>query len=95
MNSNALRSSQKHVALDPMLRGCSKPLTWHPLPGLCRGLFDDALIDLHLDMLAAQQQPDGGWQTSWSAISPASELEARCVVTINTIKTLKAYDHLK
>jgi len=88
---------KKHVELDPDASGyVQKPLTWAPDPAsLCRALFDDPLIDLHLDMLAAQQQPDGGWQISWPAISPASELEARCVVTINTIKTLKAYDNLK
>ena len=88
---------KKHVELDPDASGyVQKPLTWAPEPAsLCRGLFDDPLIDRHLDMLASQQQPDGGWQISWPAISPASELEARCVVTINAIKTLKAYDHLK
>ena len=87
----------KHVALDPNAAGyVQKPLTWAPSPtSLCRSLFDDSLIDLHLDMLAAQQQPDGGWHISWPAISPASGLEARCIVTINTIKTLKAYDRLK
>jgi hypothetical protein len=88
---------KKHMALDPDASGyVQKPLTWAPTPAsLCRALFEDTLIDLHLDMLAAGQQPDGGWQISWPAISAASELEARGIVTINAIKTLKAYDYLK
>jgi hypothetical protein len=47
-----------------------------PPISLCRSLFDDPLIELHLDMLAAQQQSDGGWHISWPAISATSELEA-------------------
>jgi hypothetical protein len=88
---------KKHAALDPNASGyVQKPLTWAPSPAsLCRVLFDDPLIDLHLEMLAAQQQPDGGWPISWPAISPASELEARGVVTINAIKTLSAYEYIK
>ena len=57
---------KKQVALDPQASGyVQKPLTWAPTPGsLCRGLFEDSLIDLHLKTLAAQQQADGGWLTS-------------------------------
>lgn len=88
---------KKHIALDPQASGyVQKPLTWAPTPtSLCRPLFEDSLIALHLERLAAEQQPDGGWPISWPAISPASELEARGVVTIQAIKTLKAYDYLK
>ena len=88
---------KKQVALDPQASGyVQKPLIWAPTPGsLCRDLFEDSLIDLHLEMLAAQQQADGGWSISWPAISPASELEARSVVTIHALKTLKAYDYFR
>jgi hypothetical protein len=88
---------KKQVPLDPQASGyVKKPLAWAPTPAsLCRSLFDDSTIDLHLEMLAAEQQPDGGWPITWPAISPASELEARSVVTLHAIKTLKAYGHLK
>ncbi len=88
---------KKQVPLDPQASGyVKKPLAWAPTPvSLCRGLFDDSTLDLHLEMLAAEQQPDGGWPITWPAISPASELEARSVVTIHAIKTLKAYDYFK
>jgi hypothetical protein len=87
----------KQVALDPETSGyVQKPLAWAPNPtSLCRDLFDIPLINLHLQKLAAQQQPDGGWPISWPAISPASELEYRGIVTINAIKTLKAYGYIK
>lgn len=88
---------KKHAALDPNASGyVQKPLTWAPSPtSLCQSLFDEPLIDLHLDMLASQQQPDGGWPISWPAISAASELEARGVITVNAIKTLTAYGYIK
>ena len=88
---------KKHAALDPNASGyVQKPLTWAPSPtSLCRSLFDEPLIDLHLNMLVAQQQPDGGWPISWPAISAASELEARGIVTINALKTLTDYGYIK
>jgi hypothetical protein len=88
---------RKQVELDPQASGyVQKPLVWAPSPSsLCRSLFNDSLIDLHLEALAAEQQPDGGWPITWPAISPASELEARSFVTIETIKTLKAYGYFK
>jgi hypothetical protein len=88
---------KNQVALDPQAEGyVQKPLIWAPTPAsLCRSLFDDALIGIHLDMLAAEQESDGGWPITWPAISPSSLLEARSVVTIHAIKTLKTYNYLK
>lgn len=85
----------KQVAMDPNATGyVQKPLVWAPEPSsLCRSLFDDAVIQAHLDALAAEQQADGGWPITWPAISTASELEARGIVTINALKTLKAYGY--
>ena len=34
-----------------------------------RALFDDADFDAHLDRLARDQQPDGGWPINWPAVS--------------------------
>lgn len=87
---------KKQTALDPHTPGYTfKPLTWAPTPdSLCRGLFEDSHIDVHLQALAAGQQEDGGWPISWPAVSPACELEYRGVVTIGALKTLKAYGYL-
>jgi hypothetical protein len=87
---------KKQVALDPLAEGyVHKPLDWAPSPtSLCSGLFDASLMAPHLEALAAKQQPDGGWPISWPAISPASLLEYRGVVTIKALKTLEAYDYL-
>ncbi len=87
---------KKQVALDPQASGyVKKPLAWAPTPAsLCQSLFDDSLINIHLEMLASEQQADGGWPITWPAISPSSELEARAIVTIHAIKTLKAYKYL-
>ena len=86
----------EHTALDPHAEGyVQKPLTWAPEPSsLCRPLFDHQTIAAHLDVLAAAQQSDGGWLINWPAVSPGTELEYRAVVTINALKTLKAYQGL-
>ena len=87
---------KKLTTFDPHASGYTfKPLTWAPVPdSLCRGLFENSQIDSHLKALAAQQQADGGWPITWSAVSPACELENRGVVSISALKTLKAYGYL-
>jgi hypothetical protein len=87
----------QHVTFDPHADGyVFSPLAYAPSPhSLCRRLFDDATIEMHLDALAHKQQDDGGWPLSWPAVSPACELEYRGVVTINALKTLKAYGYLR
>ncbi len=62
------------VALDPDAAGyVHMPLEWAPTPqSLCRKLFSDAVIERHLDALAAKQQADGGWPISWDPLAPAS-----------------------
>lgn len=47
-----------------------------------------------LEALAKKEQMDGGWPISWPAVSPGSELEYRGVVTLNALKTLRAYGML-
>jgi len=82
--------------LDPAAEGYGlTPL--HLAPDPCsrsRALFDDALIEAHLDNLAASQQPDGGWPISWEPPSEASLLEWRGIVTLQALRTLTAYDRL-
>lgn len=84
------------VEHDPAAQGyVKKPLDWAPTPqSFARKLFDDALIARHLAHFAAQQQDDGGWPISWEPISPGVALEWRGRVTIDALKTLRAYGAL-
>lgn len=84
------------VELDPAATGyVKKPLDWAPTPtSWCRRLFDDQVVAAHLDALAARQQPDGGWTISWPPVSPLVELEWRGSVTVDALKTLRAYGRL-
>lgn len=86
----------EHVTYDPNASGyVFMPLEYAPLPhSMARRLFDDMTIETHLHALAGRQQADGGWPISWPAVSPACELENRGYVTINALKTLKAYDYI-
>ena len=84
------------VALDPAASGyVKKPLDWAPSPrSLCRRLFVDDVLTAHLEALEAEQQGDGGWPISWPPVSPTGELEWRGWVTIEALKTLRAYGRL-
>jgi hypothetical protein len=81
------------VALDPQAEGYVQfPLEWAPRPDHpLRPIFDDATLQTHLAVLAARQQPDGGWPINWQALSPAAEAEWRGWVTIEALRKLKAY----
>jgi hypothetical protein len=87
---------QSHVERDPNASAyVHKVLDWAPTPAAwTRRLFEDQLIEEHLDALLAEQQEDGGWAISWPAVSPGCELEFRGIVTLNRLKTLKAYGRL-
>ena len=86
----------RRVALDPADAGhVKKPLDWAPMPdSLCRRLFADDVIAAHLDALAAAQAPDGGWTFAFPPVSPAGELEWRGALTVDALKTLRAYERL-
>jgi hypothetical protein len=87
----------EHITYDPSANGyVFMPLTYAPSPhNISRRLFDKTTIQTHLAALASKQQMDGGWPISWPAVSPACELEYRGIVTLNALKTLKAYDYMK
>ena len=86
----------KLVELDPDASGyVKKPLDWAPTPtNWCRPLFSDDVMAAHLDALEARQQPDGGWSISWPPVSPLCELEWRGAVTVDTLKTLRAFGRI-
>ena len=80
------------VTLDPEAPGeIHTPLDFAPLPGsLGRALFPAAVIEQHLDHLAAAQQPDGGWTFNWLAWSPAATADWRGAVTVDALARLRA-----
>ncbi|WP_030608873.1 hypothetical protein [Streptomyces achromogenes] len=58
---------------------------------LARAWFTDDEMTRSLDHLAAGQQEDGGWPVTWRQWAPAPTLEARPMVTIEALRTLRAY----
>lgn len=59
-----------------------------------RHLFDDAQIEAHLDHLAGEQSPDGGWPITWEPPGQASLLAWRGAVTLHALGTLTSYGRL-
>jgi hypothetical protein len=84
------------VALDPDATGyVQKPLDFAPTPASpLHTLFGQPVLDHHLDALAARQQDDGGWPLNWESVGPGATLEARGMVTLQALLTLRAYDRL-
>jgi hypothetical protein len=71
------------------------PLHLAPTPeSPWRALFADALIEAHLDQLAASQQDDGGWPITWDPPSEASRCEWRAIWTVGAVSKLAAYGRL-
>ncbi|MBL1085096.1 hypothetical protein JK359_24530 [Streptomyces actinomycinicus] len=58
---------------------------------LARAWFTDDEMARSLDHLAAEQQEDGGWPLRRRGWAPAPALEARPLVTIEALRTLRAY----
>ena len=79
------------VALDPDQPGeTHSPLSFAPTPGSrARALFDEPVIQAHLDHDAAGQRDDGGWTFNFPAWSPAAELDWRGYITVSTLVTLR------
>lgn len=71
------------------------PLHFAPAPGGAWAyLFDDTVIEAHLDALEAAQCADGGWPISWETVGPAAESEWRGIETLRALRTLRAYGRL-
>lgn len=61
-------------------------------PGsLARRWFSDAEMERSLDALAASQEDDGGWPIRWREWAPGTRLEWRPIVTVEALRTLRAY----
>lgn len=84
------------VTLDADAGGyVQKPLDFAPTPDSAfHGLFSQAVLDRHLDALAARQQDDGGWPLNWESVGAGATLEARGMMTFKALRTLQAYGRL-
>jgi hypothetical protein len=84
--------SGRVVESDPTATGhVFTPLDIAPFPdSMARRLFDDSLIEAHLQSLVRRQQADGGWSISWSPPGQAAELEWRGCVTVGALLSLRA-----
>ena len=60
-----------------------------------RRLYDDAVIERELDRLEAGQREDGGWTFDFAAWNPAVAWEWRGAVTVDALRTLRAYGRLR
>ncbi|MBO1335840.1 hypothetical protein [Streptomyces sp. VRA16 Mangrove soil] len=58
---------------------------------LARSWFTEEEIARSLDHLESEQQEDGGWPVNWRQWAPGTALEARPMVTIEALRTLRAY----
>jgi hypothetical protein len=61
---------------------------------MARRLFDDQVIEAHLDHLLASQRPDGGWTVNFPAWTEAAGLEWRAWATVHNLGVLRAYGRL-
>jgi hypothetical protein len=96
---------QRLVVLDPA-RAHEVPVSpgyapgeWHyvydyaPEPtSVARSWFSDDEMERGLDALARAQEEDGGWPLRWREWAPGTRLESRPLVTIEALRTLRAYD---
>ncbi len=87
---------QELVTLDPGAPGeVHTPLDFAPAPdSIARALFEDGVIESHLDALASSQQEDGGWTFNWPEWNPATTLEWRGFMTVRALAILRAYGRL-
>lgn len=95
---------QRLAVLDPRLRD-TYPVPSGYAPGehhfphdyarvpesLARSWFTDEEMARSLDHLESEQQADGGWPVDRPLWAPGSALERRPIVTIDALRTLRAY----
>ena len=82
---------QNLVALDPKAEGAVHfPLDYAPYPdSIARPLFDNTVIEQHLDALAASQDEDGGWSFNFLGWNAATTLEWRGWLTVSNLLILR------
>ncbi|REK76998.1 hypothetical protein [Paenibacillus paeoniae] len=84
------------IERDPYAEGyVQKILDWVASPDSYAAKFvTTEELDLHLDAMIKQQLADGGWPISFPAASPLGELEWRGSLTVDRLKTLRAFGKL-
>ncbi|MER5766454.1 hypothetical protein [Streptomyces sp. NPDC001985] len=71
------------------------PYDYARTPGsLARRWFTDEEMERSLDQLEREQREDGGWPVRWRQWAPGTALEARPMVTIEALRTLRAHGRL-
>jgi hypothetical protein len=84
-----------YVPETPIERYGVTPLQFVPTPDdPARAVFDDALLERHLDDLAASQRDDGGWPIHFQPPSEGAAIEWRGVWTLDALTTLRAWGRL-
>lgn len=58
---------------------------------LARRWFSDEEMGRALDALAQAQEEDGGWPVNWLIWTPVTRFEWRACVTVEALRTLRAY----
>lgn len=82
------------VAFDPAASGDAHfPLDFAPEPPRLPW-FDAETLDAHLDALPAAQDPEGGWTPNWPIWTPLVEHEWGGYLTVQRLRTLRAYGRL-
>ena len=70
----------------------AQPLEYAPTPdSLAARWFEPKLLDAHLDAWVNAQQEHGGWNVPWMKFTPVVEHEWRGIITIERLKTLRAW----
>jgi hypothetical protein len=85
-----------HTALDPHASGeVHFPYDFAPDPsGFGRRIYPDDVFDAHLDALVDEQRDDGGWTVNFLTWTPIVGHEWRAHVTLQRLRTLRAYGRL-
>jgi hypothetical protein len=79
----------------PVERYGLTPLHFAPTPdSAARAVFDDALLERHLDDLVAAQSEDGGWPIRFEPPSDAARIEWRGNWTVDALVSLRAWGRL-
>jgi hypothetical protein len=82
------------VSLEPDAPGhVHYPLDFAPEP-LRLPLFEQEVLDRHLDVMLRDQAEDGGWGANWPMWTPLVEHEWGGFITVGNLRTLQAYGRL-
>lgn len=72
-----------------------KVLDYAPAPdSYASRLIQPEELELHLDWMIGNQKEDGGWDISFPAVSSAGHQEWRGWLTVENLKTLRAYGRI-